>query len=137
MKRLVRSHTLLSEVVGWFFVAALFCDQANLDDLLSRSVVLHDDDKVYATDLGACEGTNSPKCWEQQRSVGASAVRQSAPLSRTIVRVIIDQDSPSTPAGQIHILVKPLPSLENSPAVSFDNELPTELLYLQFHSLLI
>jgi len=137
MNRFVGSHTLFSEVMGWFFVACLFCDAANLDDLLSRSVVLHDDDEVYASDLDGCEGTNSSMCWEQQRSIGTSAVAQPPPVSRTTVRIIIDQDSPSLPADQYQFVSRPFPFLEDSPAVSSDDELPTALLYLQFHSFLI
>jgi len=137
MNRFLRSRTLVSQAAGWLFVATLFCDEANLDDLLSGSVVLHDDPEVSATELGACEGTNYPMCCEQQRSVGASAVRPSVPLSPTIVRITMDQDSPSPPANQTHIGFESLPCHEDSPAGSLDNELPTELLYLQFRSLLI
>ena len=123
--------------MGWCFVVALFCDGANLDDLIAGSIVLHEDDEVYATELGAHGGINFPVSWEHQRSIGASAVRQSAPSSRTTVRIILDQDSPSLATGHVHLGYGLFPLLKDSSPVSFDSELPTELLYLQFRSLLI
>jgi hypothetical protein len=137
MNQFVKLRKRLFQVMGWCFVATLFCDGANFDDLISGSIVLHEDDEVYATDLRACEGTNFPMSWEQQSSGGASAVRQSIPLSRTTVRIIIDQDSPSPPGGHIHLAYELFPFFTDSSAISFDNDIPTELLYLQFRSLLI
>jgi hypothetical protein len=123
--------------MGWCFVVTLFCDGANLDDLIAGSIVLHEDDEVYATELGAHGGINFPVPWEQQSSMGASAIQQSAPSSRTTVRIILDQDSPSLATGRAYLAYEPFPFLKDFSPASFDNELPTELLYLQFRSLLI
>ena len=81
MFRLTYSHTLLSQVAEWFFVAVLFCDSANLDDMISGSIVFHDDIEILAADLSASEGADATMYRAEQCSTGATGVRQSTPLS--------------------------------------------------------
>lgn len=123
--------------MAWFFVAALFCDGANLDDLFSDFVVLHDDDEAGATASAAYGWTNGRVCWEQHNTTGTPEVRQSPPFLRSLVRVIIDQDSPSLTADGFHAIFNPLRFLKDSSSDLFFRQLPTELLHIRFHSLLI
>jgi hypothetical protein len=123
--------------VGCFFVAALFCDQINLDDLICGCVVLHGEAEVPATVPGLCDGPSVAGCWHRGFSPDALGVRQPVAPSRATIRVIIDQDSPSLPAISSRIVGNVIPFLEDSSAVSFDDELAKEKLYLQSCSLLI
>ena len=135
MRRFVTAHTLLSQVLMWFFIATLFSDEANLDDLVCGHLVLHDGDEVVH--LGMNDGANPPMCWARCCSTGATALRQSLPLSQISVRIILDQDSPSATAVAFQTVSNSLPILEDSPTVSFDHELPVGLLHLRYHRLLI
>ena len=137
MKQFGAAHTLLSEVLVWLFAATLFSDAANLDDFVCDHLVVHDGDEVVVANLGIDYGANAPICWAKGCSTGASGIRQSAPLSPTFVRIIIDQDSPSTAAVGFLSVSDSLPVREDSPPVSADNQLPVELLHLRYCTLLI
>jgi hypothetical protein len=137
MNRFVKTDSLLFHIAGWFFIATLFCDGANLDDLLSGSVVLHDDDEVIAADQSPYAGADIPVCRGDYSYAGASAVRQPVHLLRAPVRVIIDQDSPSLAAGRFQIGSATLPLLKDSPEANFECPLPPESLFIRFRSLLI
>lgn len=137
MNRFVKSQSFVFQLAAWFFVATLFCDAANLDDLFTGSIVLHDDEEVIAANLACPVGSATQMYGAQGIVKGSSGIRESAPLSPAHVRLIIDQDSPSLAAGQILIDFMSRCILENSPAASFESQLPIELRYLRFRSLLI
>jgi len=137
MNRFIKANSLFARAMGWFFAASLFCDGANLDDIFSRSIILHDDEEV----IGACQdsaaGSGTGMFCDHPRSSGETGLQPSAPLTRTPVRVIIDQDSPSLAAEGSETAIEPLPNFEDSPVPSSDVQRAVERLHLRFHSLLI
>lgn len=137
MNRFVKSQSVLSYLVAWFFVAALFCDGANLDDLLPGCIVLHDDDEVASGDRAASSDDAAFAFQELHQSQRTCTARQSAPFCPARYRVILDQDSPSLAALGFQSVFKDLVFLCNSHTVALERQLPTELLFLRFHSLLI
>jgi hypothetical protein len=124
-------------IAAWFFIATLFCDGANLDDLFRGIVVLHDDDELATVDLVLGCGSTLAFFGARFESSGGSRIEQPGPLFRFSVRVAIDQDSPSLAASELRTICEPLLKPQDSPARTFDNQLPTQLLHLRFHSLLI
>ncbi len=135
MPSLLRSHSLLLHCVAWFFLAALFCDSVDLDDLFEPGVVLHDDVEI----LGACAENGVAREYalghEPQRSLGLGKTFAHQRLHR--VRVFIDQDSPSLAANRLSILLQAPLFLKDSPEEAADQHFPADLLYLRFRSLLI
>jgi len=139
MNRFATSRSLSFRIVAWLFLAALFCDGANLDDLLPGSVVLHDD-----ADVMSC-GVAGPGVGALSQAAG-SPVRGASTLTlpvqfpsqmRGLVRVIVDQDSPSLTAMSCEGVPSWCAAANASAGVSADLRLPTSLLYLRNRSLII
>ena len=136
MNRPIQVSSPVARAFAWFLLVALFCDTANLDDLISTTPVLHDDDEVVASSLGNCPGgfvTGS----SQPDASREPAVSQSVQWSRVLLRVCVDQDSPSLPANEPYIKSQSLfcrfDDVLHSPAV----DLPAQQLHILFRSLLI
>jgi len=137
MNRFAKSGSLLLQVVTWIFALTLFCDAANLDDLFSGTIVLHDDDEVLAPDVISGGGAAELLCQDNAPSGAAHEIRQSAEFPRTPVRIVVDQDSPSLAADGLSIHVEFLRVPENARAGSPDRQPVAGLLHLRFRSLLI
>jgi len=137
MSRFVNSNSPLFQIVGWFFVATLFSDGANLDDIFLGSVVLHDDYEVIGADPGACAESSGLTWGVVHESAGISGIRQSVAFLRNPLRVIIDQDSLSLAADRFGNLFQIRCNLDDSPNVPIDCQLSSKPLYIRFCSLLI
>lgn len=133
----VKSRSLLFHSAAWFFIATLFCDGSNLDDLFLAGAVLHDDSEIVGAVMGEHDRVTFSGCWELHSTTGLTKVRHSPSLSHPLVRVIIDQDSPSLAADGLLAASEALAFLRESPAASFNKRLPVSHLHLLFHSLLI
>ncbi len=96
MNRFVAGKSILFLVLAWTLTATLFADGANLDDLCSGAIVLHDDDEATAPDAFLAQAA-APQHHAQAapKHHGPSDSKQ---LPATPVRVIVDQDSPSLAA---------------------------------------
>ncbi len=96
MNRFVSAQSILFLVLAWTLTATLFADGANLDDLFSGTIVLHDDDEATAPDAflaqAAAPQHHAPTAPKHH---GSSDSKQ---VPGTPVRVIVDQDSPSLAA---------------------------------------
>ncbi|HUI63937.1 MAG TPA: hypothetical protein VL126_03770 [Bacteroidota bacterium] len=137
MTQFVKSRSLFFYLVAWLFIAALFCDGANLDDLFPGFIVLHDDDDVATADQAASTGDIVLLSQVAHQSQGTCTAGQTIPFSPARYRIILDQDSPSLAAHTFQSVLKDLSLFSESPTLAFDRQLPTELLFLRFHSLLI
>ena len=132
-----RIRSLLSSFATWLFIAALASDSANLDDLFSSGIVLHDDDEIV------CAGADLPatgvasNCTGQLQTDRVTSLHQISPALHPFVRAIIDQDSPSLAANSVPTPSKIFGLHKDSPMLSDDVDPPTGLLHLLFHSLLI
>jgi len=137
MNRFVKSGSPLLQAVIWIFAVTLFADAANLDDLCSGTIVLHDDDEVVTPDLLSFDGI-SDQVWRDFASSGAAhQIRQAAQFPRTPVRIVVDQDSPSLPADALPVAFRSTSLPDDSPAVTPGIQPATEHLHLRFHALLI
>ena len=127
MSRSSEPRSAVFRIASLLFVITLFCDAANLDDLFSSFVVLHDDIDFIAPGL---------------RSNTASIARISqmqhqvlAPLR--VVRLIIDQDSPAVAADTVQTAFTLLALFRDTAIRLRHQEIPAELLHLRNHSFLI
>ena len=130
-------RSLLSTLALWLFIATLVCDAANLDDLLSPGIVLHDDDQIVYSGTDLHDASVASNYREQLQNDGAFSVRQYSPVPHPFVRVVIDQDSPSLEANVFQASSKVFRFLTGSPSFSTEVLSSTSLLHLLFHSLLI
>ncbi len=85
----------LPSILLWLFIATVFADGANLDDLFANDYVLHDDQDVLA--CATSPDAMAPPVTDHAGSVPNQTSKhqpaKGAPASP--VRVVIDQDSPS------------------------------------------
>jgi hypothetical protein len=72
MFRFVKSGSVLFQFLSWLFVASLFCDGANLDDLFHGVSVLHDDFEIGAGCAGGINGAYSAAIGGHRGSTGAT-----------------------------------------------------------------
>jgi hypothetical protein len=132
MNRFLVSRSLLLHFATWLFIALFSCDEVNVADLCPGFFVLHDDDDIAAGSSVACCGSVQARCNAPQESSCAPRVKQSGPLARFGVRVLIDQDSPSLAAGECRTVFGSLVSLPDASMSDSDGPPPTELLHLRF-----
>ena len=117
MNRFVQRRSCLFLVVMWMFVTTVFADAANIDDIFCPTV-LHDDGEVT-------EGAAPP------------LLSRSDALTPGLLRVIIDQDSPSLPVDVdvLAIISQILPG--NDQQASYASPFASGTLHIKLHTLLI
>jgi hypothetical protein len=100
MNRFVSHKSALFLVVAWVVALTLFADGANLDDLASGTVVLHDDDQVTQSQVPDLAASMDRWSSDQSNPHSQVPVKSGQPLRfpASPVRVIVDQDSPSLAA---------------------------------------
>jgi hypothetical protein len=117
----------MNRLASWFFVIILFCDATNLDDVVSASVVLHDDVDTMVASMHPYPGSVASFSQVQHRCI----------VPPRFLRLIIDQDSPALPAESVQTAFNLLALVKNRPISLPRREIPEELLHLRNHSLLI
>jgi len=127
MNRLRGSRVAVFQVVSWFFVITVFTDAANLDDLLSPSVVLHGDINIAVSNV-------PPRAEPTPRS---SQIQHHVFVQLDVTRFIVDQDSPALAADTVQTTFDLLAFLKGMSIRLPHQEIPAELLYLRNHTLLI
>ncbi len=137
MFRYVKTGSAVFQFLSWLFVASLFCDGANLDDLFHGVSVLHDDFEIGAGCAGGIDGSCSAAIGGNHGSTGTTVGTLPAPAPASEVRIVIDQDSPSLEAGGLRIVFEPLASILDTPAKWRESRLPSETLHIRFRHLLI
>ncbi len=136
MTVLLDKTSVLFRTAVWLFVAVVFADAANLDDLFSRSVVLHSDEEAIAQSSSySADGDAAIHLRTGALPLDFSIHRLSTPRYNAAI-IILDQDSPSLEAEKTTskevCLTAPQSRLAPIHLVSL-----TELLYLKFRVLLI
>ncbi len=139
MNRFVSRKSILVLVLAWVVTLTLFADGANLDDLCSGTIVLHDDDEV-----GAAADMNSAAQVDQgippnhaPLPPSHDAKNDSHQVPAAPIRVIVDQDSPFLEAeSRLGTLFESFDAT-NTNIVVHQNPQGREALHLQFCSLLI
>ncbi len=100
MNRFIAQRSALFVVVTVVFVAALFADGANLDDLCPGAIILHDDDEVAVPANFGLDAQPGPGAAHRHSAFPSPHSRhgdsKSSPAAP--VRVVVDQDSPSLQA---------------------------------------
>ncbi len=136
MNRLAKSGSTAFLIMSWFFVASLFADGANLDDLIPGRLVMHDDEDALSALPSVSEATHIPGSPAHHAKMSLPRETGRPPGSAPL-RVMVDQDSPSLAPDME-------PPLEGTMALAAMNEAlrenlpPTgDDLYLRFRTLLI
>jgi hypothetical protein len=125
MIRSFSHRQFLFGILAWVCIAALGADFANLDDLLTTGVVLHEDQDVLGGDQGIYAHTGHAFAPVVAKSLKIPAF------------AIIDQDSPS-PAPDVDSSVLPFGQIFLEPALLTPlSPLTGEALYIKHQSLLI
>lgn len=124
---------MLFRVGMWLFIAATFADAANLDDVLSDAVVIHEEQDADVRAAHAAVGT--PQA--QDNAATTPHRHGSRPTPAASVRVVFDQDSPSLAADPtpLEALFAVAPS--EKPVTHHISRVPCELRYLRLCTLLI
>lgn len=137
MNRFLNSQSLLFQIVTSLFIVTFSCDEVNLGDLFHGIIVLHNDEELAAVGSGASYRSTHAIESAQQDSSGVPRMEQSGPLVRFGIRVAIDQDAPSLATNGHYTVSETLVTIRVSSRPDSDKQLPTELLHLRFHFLLI
>lgn len=136
MNKFTRNRSKIFFAISWLFIAALFADGANLDDLIPGTIVVHsDEDNDSQTDsqLLAHVANDVPV---QSQSLPQHRQNQAAPQPTTPVRIIYDQDSDSLAANPV-LASEASVMLPPETHVSVESIIPTHSLYLRNCTLLI
>jgi len=136
MNWFARSYTLCSHPAAWLFIVVLMCDQANVIDLFTGSIVLHVDDICFVSNLISAEDATALFGDQHERWRGSSRQRWGSP-SQTPIRLLFDEDSPSIAPLRCQIVVQSSRVPPDSTLVALDDQLPSATLYILFRSLLI
>jgi hypothetical protein len=137
MFRFAKSGSAHFQILSWLFVASLFCDGSNLDDLFHGAGVLHDDFDIGAACAGGPDGVSPVAGRTYHVSGDVTVGTLPAPASPRAIRIVIDQDSPSLESDGLCTIFEPLGSFRDTPGEWSDSLLPSELLHIRFRNLLI
>ena len=103
MNRSASSNSLFFVLFTWIFACALFADGTNLDDLISGSFVLHDDEDMVSQQTMESAVSALASASAIPRSLrhlpAGNGTQKQVPLPAG--RVIVDQDSPSLAADHL------------------------------------
>ncbi len=136
MNKFTKNKSKIFFAVCWLFVAAMFADSANLDDLLPGTIVVHsDEDNDTQTDYDLLVNVHNDSPVRSQ-SLPQQPKKQETPQPTTTLRVIYDQDSDSL-AAQPVLASESVVMLPPETQVCFDSIKPTHSLYLLNCTLLI
>jgi len=136
MNRFTSNKSIVFFAISWLFIAALFADGANLDDLIPGTVVVHsDEDNDTQTDYNLLVNiaNNTPV---RSHSLPQHSQKKETPPPPTPVRIIYDQDSDSLAANPV-LASESSVMLPPETHVSIESIKPTHSLYLRNCTLLI
>lgn len=136
MNKFTSNKSTVCIVISWLFIAALFADGANLDDLLPGTIVVHsDEDNDSQTDaqLLAHVSNDAPV---RSHSLPQHSHSQETPQPTPPLRIVYDQDSDSLAASPV-LASEASVMLPPEIHVSVESIQPTHSLYLRNCTLLI
>ena len=136
MNKFTSNKSTVCFVISWLFIAALFADGANLDDLLPGTIVVHsDEDNDSQTDaqLLAHVSNDAPV---RSHSLPQHSHSQETPQPTPPLRIVYDQDSDSLAASPV-LASEASVMLPPEIHVSVESIQPTHSLYLRNCTLLI
>jgi hypothetical protein len=136
MNRTAASKSTAKRIVFWLFVLTLFCDAANLADLVSPSPVLHED-LILLTSILSLSARSPDVGNAEQWQPHFSRVDRHTYKTLQTGRLVIDQDSPAIPADGAPAAFDLLALLPDVSIRLPQSEIPTDLLHIRHHSLLI
>ena len=136
MNRFTSNKSIVFFAISWLFIAALFADGANLDDLIPGTIVVHsDEDNDSQTDADLLVNVRSTAP-VRSHSLPQHPQKQETPQPTTPVRIIYDQDSDSLAANPV-LASESSVLLPPEVQVSVESIQPTHSLYLRNCTLLI
>ena len=136
MNKFTKNKSKIFFAVCWLFIAAMFSDGANLDDLIPGTIVVHsDEDNDTQTDYDLLVNVhdNSPV---RSQSLPQHPKKQETPQPTTTLRVIYDQDSDSLAAAPVSLAESFVPLLPET-LVEYESTTSAHSLYLLNCTLLI
>ena len=136
MNRFAERKSVVFLVLIWAFLAALFADGANLDDLLPGTVVVHsDEDNATQTEAELLTALPS-KAPVRSHSLPRLPQKKDENQPTPPLRIIYDQDSDSLAADPVSLAETFVPLPPESP-VAYESATRTNSLYLLNCTLLI
>jgi hypothetical protein len=136
MNKFTQSKSKVYLALGWLFLAALFADGANLDDLLPGTIVVHsdeDNDSQTESQLLVPVSNNAPI---QSHSLPQHSQKQETPQPTTPLRIVYDQDSDSLAADPMPVAQSSI-ALHPGTQVEYESVTSPQILYLLHCTLLI
>jgi hypothetical protein len=136
MNKFTSNKSIIFLAISWLFIAALFADGANLDDLIPGTVVVHsDEDNDTQTDYDLLVNVPNDTPVHAQ-SLPQHSPKQETPQPTTTLRIIYDQDSDSLAANPV-LASESSVMLPPETQVAVESIIPTYSLYLRNCTLLI
>lgn len=122
--------------LSWLFIAALFADGANIDDLLPGIVVVHSDEDNAAQTEAELLTALPAKTPVRSHSLPQYPQKKADSQPTSPLRIIYDQDSDSLAANPVSLAESFIPLPPETP-VEYESASSVHSLYLVNCSLLI
>jgi hypothetical protein len=136
MNKFTANKSKIFFAICWLFIAAMFSDGANLDDLIPGTVVVHsDEDNDTQTDYDLLVNVSNDTPVHAQ-SLPQHPQKQETPQPTTTLRIIYDQDSDSLAANPV-LASESSVMFPPETQVAIESVIPTYSLYLRNRTLLI
>jgi len=136
MNKFTSNKSVVFIAVSWLFIAALFADGANLDDLLPGTIVVHsDEDNDSQTDAQLLTHVSNDMP-VRSHSLPQPSHSRETPQPTPPLRIVYDQDSDSLAASPV-LASESSVILPPEIHISIKSIEPTHSLYLRNCTLLI
>ncbi len=136
MNKFVQSKSKLFLALIWLFLASMFADGANLDDLLPGFIVVHSDEDNATQTESELLTPSTAKTPVHSHSLPQSPQKKEDSQPTTPLKIIYDQDSDSLAAAPVSLAEFFVP-LAPQTLVKYESTISVHSLYLLNCTLLI
>ena len=136
MNKFVQSKSKLFLALIWIFLASMFADGANLDDLLPGFIVVHSDEDNATQTESELLTSSTTKTPVHSHSLPQSPLKKEDSQPTTPLKIIYDQDSDSLAAAPVPLAESFVP-LPPQTLIEYESTISVHSLYLLNCTLLI
>jgi len=136
MNKFVQSKSKLFLAFIWLFLASMFADGANLDDLLPGFIVVHSDEDNATQTESELLTPSTTKTPVHSHSLPQSPQKKEDSQPTTPLKIIYDQDSDSLAAAPVSLAESFVP-LSPQTLIEYESTISVHSLYLLNCTLLI